>query len=545
MVSREQIQGGGLAPLATAIRWGTLFLALLGTLPLHGPRRDVVLAMALVIYATLRTVHPLSGESERGFLAAVALEALIELSVVALSGGWGSPFLVTLGATLVIAGLEGGTLAVATVTTVLLVGATALAAGGARVLAGSAALERVGALLVVGAVGAYARWVLRRGDRERMEEVRHLRSTHEVNSLLLELYARVAGGPVALSLPAALEETVSRLRTVLDPQVVVLLLADAEGGPWQVVVAQGVGLPLAPVLDTLPPVLAEAAATADPVVRISLGRDEGVCSASTSGVYASLWAGDALVGVLAVERGADRPTFSQADAALAADVARHGGLAIDNARWFARLRTLGAEAERGRIARELHDRVGQSLAATAFALDDLTMRVGADESAHPELVEDLRRLAGDLHAATRGVREELTDLRADTSPGVDLEGTLGELLERVRSRSGVGTELVCDAVDRPAPAVEREIWRIAQEAVLNAERHSGATRISVRWRRDGGQSLLEVQDDGRGIDGSSPVRADAYGLLGMRERADAIGAQLMVASPPGEGTTVRLRLSAD
>jgi signal transduction histidine kinase len=434
---------------------------------------------------------------------------------------------------------------VALVTTTLLTGAAALAAGGARVVAGSAAVERVGSLAVVGAVGAYARWVLRKGDQERRAEVERLRSAHEVNSLLLELYARVAGGPVTLSLGGALEQTAERLRAVLAPEVVALLLADPDGGPWQVVALQGAELPVACATPDLPPVLAAAAASPEPVLFPTLARGEGLGARSSSGVYASLWAGAGPVGVLAVERGGGHPPFGPADAALASEVARHGALAIDNARWFARLRTLGAAAERGRIARELHDRVGQSLAATGLGLDALAARVADDPAAPEGLAADLGALAAELHAATRGVREELADLRADTSPGVDLAETLGDLLDRVRSRSGVETELEFDASDRPPPAVEHEIWRIAQEAVLNAERHARATRIAVRWHRRGGRSLLEVTDNGTGIGAAAPARADSFGLVGMRERADAIGARLVVASPPGEGTTVRLRLGEE
>jgi signal transduction histidine kinase len=552
VVSREQKAGADLAPLATVMRWGTLSLAVLTTLGIHGNRRDVVLATALVIYASLRTVQPLPPAARPGeLLVGLAVEALLGLSVVALSGGWDSPFLLTLGATLVIGGLEGGWRAVAVTTTVLLVGAAALAAGGARVVAGSAAVERVAALAMVGAVGAYARWVLRSGDDEREEEVSRLRSAHEVNSLLLELYARVAGGPVSLSLQGALQDTVERLRAVLAPDVVALLLADPEAGTgawtgatWQTVAVQGAQLPVAPSGPELPAVLAEAIDSPGPVLYPRLAAGEGLGPRSASGVYAALRSGDRLIGVLAVERRAGPPGFSAGDAEAAAEVARHGALAIENARWFGRLRMLGAAAERGRIARELHDRVGQSLAAASFGMDAVAGRVESDPGAPEGLAAELRDLAEELHAATRGVREELADLRADTSPGAGLPGTLGDLLERVRTRSDVETELHCDASGRPRPAVEHEIWRVAQEAVLNAERHSGATRIAVRWHRHGGRSVLEVADDGRGLDASAPARADAYGLVGMRERADAIGGQLTVASP-GAGTTVRLKLEED
>jgi signal transduction histidine kinase len=90
---------------------------------------------------------------------------------------------------------------------------------------------------------------------------------------------------------------------------------------------------------------------------------------------------------------------------------------------------------------------------------------------------------------------------------------------------------------------ERELWRIAQEAVTNAERHSGGRTVWVRWRCDGSHARLEVADDGVGFETRKAGRMDSYGILGMRERAAGIGATLSVDSTPGRGTTVRCALA--
>ena len=89
---------------------------------------------------------------------------------------------------------------------------------------------------------------------------------------------------------------------------------------------------------------------------------------------------------------------------------------------------------------------------------------------------------------------------------------------------------------------EREVWRIAHEAVVNAERHSGGRRIAVWWQCDANSALLTVTDDGEGFTVSGPIRSDAYGLTGMRERADAIGARLEITSARQQGTRVACRL---
>jgi signal transduction histidine kinase len=91
---------------------------------------------------------------------------------------------------------------------------------------------------------------------------------------------------------------------------------------------------------------------------------------------------------------------------------------------------------------------------------------------------------------------------------------------------------------------EREIWRIAQEAITNAERHARASHLDVAWECTPYRAVLTVTDDGRGFSDGDNGRSDAYGLVGMRERADAIGARLDVTSSPDRGTVVQCRVGA-
>ena len=87
------------------------------------------------------------------------------------------------------------------------------------------------------------------------------------------------------------------------------------------------------------------------------------------------------------------------------------------------------------------------------------------------------------------------------------------------------------------------MWRVAQEALANIERHSQATAVRVVWRCDGGRALIDVTDNGVGFDQSRAGRIDSYGVLGMRERASSIGATLEIVSAPGRGTRVRCTLT--
>ena len=89
------------------------------------------------------------------------------------------------------------------------------------------------------------------------------------------------------------------------------------------------------------------------------------------------------------------------------------------------------------------------------------------------------------------------------------------------------------------------MWRIAQEALVNVERHAKASAAAVRWRCDGQAAALEIADDGRGFPDGKAGRIDSYGIMGMRERASSIGATLEIHSEEGKGTVIRCFLPSD
>jgi signal transduction histidine kinase len=553
--SDEAGQGWGLSQLIVAVRWAALCLSLLTMALGKTSRSDVVTATILAVYAVGRTVWPLRVDwweprTGRGGWSAL-LGAVVELAVcvaaVGATGGFTSPFLISLGAAAFVVGLRlppsvlvaAAVVGVAALTGCAVVGALShsQAKGG---------IERLAVLGAVAMLGSYSDWLLRAGRRSRGEEVEWLRNLSDVNHLLLELHAKAASLPASLNLRAAIANTLSRLRDLLNPDVVVLLLADPNGGEgsdrWQVTLAEGVTLPQIIAGSELPAAMAEATRSLGPVRRSSLEEGEGMALEAATGLYAPLWARNNLIGLLSVERAGDNEAFDERDREIVAGVARHAALAIDNARWFRRLRTLGAEEERGRIARELHDRVGQSLAFVAISLDRLAGESrnlgGLDNDAASELAD----LAGEVRKAAREIRTKLSDLRIEVGDGTDLAEALAGLLERVEQRSGIATSLSADGEVSLPPVIEREVARIAQEAITNAERHSGAMHIAVRFCCEDEEAVLEVVDDGKGMAATAPLRRDAFGILGMRERADAIGATLTIASPPRQGTTVRLRL---
>lgn len=250
-------------------------------------------------------------------------------------------------------------------------------------------------------------------------------------------------------------------------------------------------------------------------------------------MYVRLVARGEVTGLLGVEHpAADR--YDLHDAAMLVGLAEVLALTVDNARWFGRLRTLGAQEERIRIARDLHDRLGQWLTYVSMELERIVA------TGHPEET-DLLRLQSDVQSALDELRETLRQLRSGVSEQKPLAVVARDVVTRFAEHADVPTTLtVVHPQDRVSVPVENELLRILQEALTNVDRHAGADHVDVVWDVRGGDYELVVRDDGRGFESAKGVRDSAYGLVGMRERADVIGARLLIDSTPGGGTTVRV-----
>lgn len=193
-----------------------------------------------------------------------------------------------------------------------------------------------------------------------------------------------------------------------------------------------------------------------------------------------------------------------------------------------------SDAERRRLARELHDGILQDLGAAKLNLEALARRDPAPQ---------LRQTVDGLVATINELRRLVDDLRPPTLSNVSLA-------QAIAAHAGVltrGSDIALDlefAADAQIPDwATRDVYRIAQEAIRNAVHHGRPRRIAVRLAREAGGHLLEVFDDGAGFDPSSS--APGGGLPGMRERADALGARLEITSAAGEGTLVRLFLPTE
>ena len=193
------------------------------------------------------------------------------------------------------------------------------------------------------------------------------------------------------------------------------------------------------------------------------------------------------------------------------------------------------EQERLRIARELHDAVGQILTAIAIEADRAEQAAAPGERA---AYARISQLAGDSLGELRRIGREL---RPEALDDLGLINALIALCTRVADQSGIEVER---RLAGPLPAHRKEIdlvvYRVAQEGLTNVMRHSGASRAVVSLEAPGPQLVLSVRDDGRGIDNSLP--SDATGIAGMRERARLVGGRLSLKSAPDGGTELVLNV---
>jgi two-component system, NarL family, sensor histidine kinase UhpB len=190
------------------------------------------------------------------------------------------------------------------------------------------------------------------------------------------------------------------------------------------------------------------------------------------------------------------------------------------------------EEERARVARDLHDEVNQSLTGLLLRLE------AAREAAPPELEAELAETKALANQAMRELLSLARQLRPTALDDLGLVAAIGGQVEQL-ARGDIEAELDTDGdFSGLGGDAQLVVYRVAQEALSNAARHSGAGQVDVRLRRRGEDVELEVADDGRGF--AFDDSEGGLGLAGMRERALLIGGELTIESRPGRGTTVRL-----
>jgi signal transduction histidine kinase len=232
--------------------------------------------------------------------------------------------------------------------------------------------------------------------------------------------------------------------------------------------------------------------------------------------------------------------FTEEDEELLAILAQHAAIALTNARLYERSRELTIAEERSRLAHELHDAVSQKLFSLRLTAQAAAALVDRDPSRAKGELQQVAALAAEAAEELRAAVVELRPAALDEDGLVATLRTQIQVLDRAHT-----ARVTFDSCGvRALPATQEEaLLRVAQEALHNALRHSGAEHVEVALARRDAGAVLRVTDDGSGFDPQSIRRAGRHlGLVSMRDRASGVGGALTVESAPGKGTTIEMEV---
>lgn len=426
-------------------------------------------------------------------------------------------------------------------------------------------------------IGGVARLAVALGVEEASDE-RELEAVAAIGSLGLRMVSARQGRPASerlleagmvlsaeLHLDEVLDRIVAAARDVLGARYAALGVLDQQRRALARFVTSGIGAAEREAIGPLPTgrgLLGLLITDARPVRVDSIGDDPrssgfppnhptmttflGVPIRVGTEVFGNLYVTDKIGG-----------SFTEEDELIALTLAAQAAVAIGNAQRYgeqeravlnaARARERAAEeglrraieaqeAERARIARELHDEVGQELTALA-----LHLRALDDEVSSPTGVARLDAVRQALADTSTNLRELAVELRPSGLREHGLSSAIARQAARLIETSGIAVDVAVRAIPSNLPdAVEIGLFRVVQEALTNVARHSGAANASVIANRRGGRLRVVVEDDGCGFDPSAPT--ERLGLAGIRERVALLGGSLRIESDTAAGTTVIVEL---
>ncbi|MGQ4429643.1 MULTISPECIES: GAF domain-containing sensor histidine kinase [unclassified Streptomyces] len=232
--------------------------------------------------------------------------------------------------------------------------------------------------------------------------------------------------------------------------------------------------------------------------------------------------------------------FTEEDEELLSILAQHAAIALTNARLYERSRELTIAEERSRLAHELHDAVAQKLFSLRLTAQAAATLVDRDPSRAKGELQQVAALAAE---AADELRAAVVELRP---AALDEDGLIATLRTQIQvlDRAHTARVTFTGRGFRALPAAQEEaMLRVAQEALHNALRHSGAEHVAVTLARHGCGAVLRITDDGSGFEPQSIRRAGRHlGLVSMRDRTNGVGGTLTVESAPGKGTTVEMEV---
>ncbi len=531
------------SPVIMSIRWGAAMFGMVfaATQAKANGDLDVVGTLAVILFLTTwRTLRPIRLGSTRPLDRILSFsDAVLVGLAVGWSGAFTSPFIFCVLAVAAVTAFGWG---LASGLACLVLGGVVMSVVGIiddpDFVFGNRQIVTVLSFVATVAVSGYIRDRLLEAEKRRVGQARAIDLLSETNDLL-HLLNRVARTlPESLDMREAITNTRDELVRSFGADTVALVVRDDLSGDWTPQIAEGCALRPASPAESLPEQLRRAIDSDHVLLDTEFSEGTGVGTHARSGLYASLRTRGRLVGAVAIESTQPR-RYTVRDVRLLNGFSDVLALTVDNARSFRRLRSLGADAERTRIARDLHDRLGQWLSFISLELE----RIITNDPAHDP---ELDRLYGDVQKAIEELRETLRNFRSAVTAERGLGDVAQELIERF-NRGGltVATFTVEDRTARLPVPVENELLRVLQEALSNVAKHARAELVDVTWAVHEGTGVLTIKDNGRGFDPVRGVRDSAYGLVGMRERTDGVDARLSIESVPGKGTTVTVVAGRD
>jgi signal transduction histidine kinase len=203
------------------------------------------------------------------------------------------------------------------------------------------------------------------------------------------------------------------------------------------------------------------------------------------------------------------------------------------------------ESDRRRVSKELHDGIGGSLAAIKFSLENLKIACGVDPAATPKSLKTIIAHMLETIKETKRISANLRPLMLDELGLLATIGWYSEQLCELYSGLKILNRIDVEEKDIPEP-LKIILYRVTQEALTNAAKHSGADTIWIRLRTDGGFMALDVEDNGSGFDVQAVSQRSGFfsgqGLQGMQQRVEICGGTFSLRSEAGEGTVLRVQL---
>lgn len=526
-----------ISPIITALRWGALLYGMVyaGT-DANAGDISVVVTLAIALYLTVwRTFRPLRlAWSDFGDRMLPIIDGVIIGGAVGASRGIDSPFIYCLLVAVAVSafgwGLRSGALTIAAA--LIAMGIVGTATGSPLNIDDVGGIAFLIVLLAGAALIALLRDNLIARQAERVAMSSRLNMLTETNEMLGILNQVARTLPESMDMTEAVNATQRELATQFRASTIGLVVRDEATSRWLPMISEGCDFLDSTATKDLPApmqsALLEMTTTAETDPEASFVHPD-----STSGLYTALRTRGKVIGLLAVEN--NRPDdYDQREVRILDGLSSALALTIDNVRSFGRLRTIGADQERTRIARDLHDRLGQWLTYISMELERIIGEVPGTAS--------LQSLYGDVQTAIDELRETLRQLRTKVSEDETLAKVGKTMTHRFTQRTGIETKFhVVNPDESLLVSVENELLRILQESLNNIEKHAKPEIVDITYDVADGRGELTIIDDGRGFDTSGAVRDTSYGLMGMRERADVIGATLHIESARGQGTTIRVR----